>query len=182
MKLIDESMHKFNHHKTFMKLRFFLLFIILVINSCSSKKFEEPGHVDADDFKTHMTFQLDYDNTWRIVRSVVGKYPVISEDTKLGIMETDWIQGKSDQLYSGYGKTRIPYKIRYKFKVTIEPEDEMETKVKVETKEEYFSDVITSGDDLTGSIYKWYPAESSGHKASILLREIEEEIRKTVKF
>ena len=157
---------------------YLFLILLLLLVSCSSKKFEEPGKVDADSFKTKMTFRLDYDNTFRIARSVVGKYPVITEDAKRGTMETDWIQGKSDQLYSGYGKTRIPYKIRYKFKVTIEPQEEMETKVKVETKEEYFSDVITSGDDLTGSIYKWYPAESSGQKASVLLREIEEEIKK----
>jgi hypothetical protein len=160
----------------------FFLSILFVTAACSSKKFEEPGHVDADSFKTKLTFRLDYENTWRIARGIVGKYPVLVEDRKLGIMETDWIQGKSDQLYSGFGKTRIPYKIRYKFFLKVEPEDELETKVKIETKEEYLSDVISSGDDLSGSIYKWYPTESSGHKASVLLLEIEEEIKKNVRF
>ncbi len=92
-----------------------------------------------------------------------------------GLIITDWQTGKSDRLFSGYGDTKIPYKIRYKHKIIVQP-SKQGTFVKIESQEQYLTDVITTGNDFSGSLYQWYNTKSSGYKESLLLDEVDQQL------
>lgn len=172
------------------KFKYFLFFaVIMAIVSCGGKKFQEPGKVKVKKWSKEIGFQTNFTPVWKAAKKVLQRYRIIKENKQDGIIETDWAttssDGKplrSDTLFSGYGKTRIPYKIRYKVLAKVIPKTDRVTLVKLKIKEQYLSDVITKGDDFTGSIYKWYDTKSSTQKEHKILMTIEEELKKSFKF
>ncbi len=154
------------------------LLIFLLIFACGGKKFEEPGKVDTKEWRTEVGFKASFIQVWKACFAVMKKYPMNSSNSKKGEIESDWVYDTSDTLYSGYGDARIPYKIRYKINLFINQSEKILTTVRVKIQEQYYSDVITKGDDFEGSLYKWYDTESSTIKENYLLREIEAELKK----
>lgn len=166
-----------------MKMRYWLgCLLILSFWSCGGKNFQEPGEIDGPGHDTDISFRIDYEKTWNAVENVMSRYPLVKKNKKKGIFETDWILGaKSDLLYSGYGDVRIPYKIRYKFFLSVIANSPERSTVRISNQEQYWSDVITKGDDFQGTLYKWYDTESSTIKERKVLEKIDAELRELLK-
>ncbi|HLG20495.1 MAG TPA: outer membrane protein assembly factor BamC [Bdellovibrionota bacterium] len=156
-------------------LFWFCLFFILP--SCAPKEFNEPGILPATSEPTKKSFVGSYGDVWNATLSALQskKYTVGSASRDSGAITTDWILGKSDRLYSGYGDTRIPYNIRFKLTLHLRP-SRSGVEVKVSNEEQYYSDSVTAGTDFTGSLYQWLPTESSRAKEGGLLAEIETQL------
>lgn len=145
---------------------------LLVFSACSSNKdFKEPAEADHRHYDISRTFQSSLDRTFTAAAEALKKYPIMASRKEGGYIITDWITGKSDILYSGYGDTRIPYTIRYRFTVNITGGKEGST-VTIRTKEQYLSDAVTAGVDFSGSLYQWLDTKSSTHKEHRLLEQI----------
>ncbi len=145
--------------------------VCTMIASCASKDFKEPGRAPHKKYSTSKTFKASYSATWRAVERVMRRYPILVAKRDKGYIRTDWISGKSDVLYSGYGETRIPYTIRYRFTVTLK-RHKKGTTVEIKTKEQYLSDAVTAGVDFSGSLYQWIDTKSSTYKEHKLLQKI----------
>ncbi|MFH1729165.1 MAG: hypothetical protein ABIA04_12190 [Pseudomonadota bacterium] len=153
-----------------------------LIFSCGGKNFEEPGDLSGPGYDTQVDFRLGFDKTWSAVENVMSRFPIFKKVRKEGYVETDWVYGsKSDLLYSGYGEVRVPYKIRYKIIVGVVAKSPDRTEIIVKAKEQYWSDVITKGDDFQGSIYRWYDTKSSSRKERKVLEKIQEELYEILK-
>ena len=150
----------------------FALAVTLTGIGCAPKNFNEPGVIEQSKGETSKIFHANFQDTWKAVTQLTMNYPVISNAKETGILTTDWIKGKSDRLYSGYGETRIPYTIRYKLTVKVKPVSKG-TMINVANREQYLTDSVTSGIDMAGSIYQWLDTESSTMKETALLNEIQ---------
>jgi hypothetical protein len=166
-----------------MKLQYRLGILFLIfLSACGGKNFQEPGEIDGPDHDTDISFRIDYEKTWTAVENVMSRYPLVKKNKKKGVFETDWIYGaKSDLLYSGYGDVRIPYKIRHKFYLSVIANSPERSTVRISNQEQYWSDVITKGDDFQGTLYKWYDTESSTIKERKVLEKIDAELRELLK-
>jgi hypothetical protein len=153
------------------------LFGALILSSCYSKEFDEPGRVEIDARPTNRAIQGDFARTWAATQKVVSRFPIEQKDsdpaTERAFIVTDWVEGKSDVLYSGYGRNRIPYSIRYKVYIYVIGGRGQGTEVRLENVEQYRDDVVTSGVDFEGSINTWIRTETSTLKENRILDEIQ---------
>jgi hypothetical protein len=150
---------------------------IALLGGCASKEFNEPGILSAADRPTKKTYAGSFADIWRASLGALAakKYAVSSSQRENGVIVTDWVLGKSDRLYSGYGDTRIPYNIRFKMTIKLQP-TKSGVIARISSEEQYISDAITAGTDFSGSIYQWLPTESSTAKEFALLEEIEAQL------
>ena len=150
------------------------------LSSCASKDFREPEVHSASTDSVSKTYGRSYTDVWNAVLSALQskRYAIAETKREGGSIVTDWILGKSDRLYSGYGETRIPYSVRFKMTVKLRPSREG-VKVLIENQEQFYTDAVTAGTDFQGSLYQWIPTKSSGDKESALLSEVGEHLSST---
>jgi len=153
--------------------------VLLLMGGCASKDFQEPGIADVEERETDDVFRGSYADVWTASVTVLDghRYPLATAQKESGVIITDWVMGKSDRLFSGYGDTRIPYNIRFRLTMRFKPSRDG-VKIAVTNEEEYLSDSITAGSDFSGSLYQWIPTESSTAKEGVLLQEVEAELVK----
>lgn len=157
---------------------FMSLFGALVLSGCWNKDFNEPGRLEVEQRPTEVIFEADFDRTWDAIQSSFSRFPLDQKEhdqsSLRAYLVTDWILGKSDILYRGFGVNRVPYQIRYKLYVyVIGGRASPRTKVTIKSVEQYKDDVITAGVDLNGSVNTWIRTESSTLKEARLLQEIQ---------
>jgi hypothetical protein len=152
------------------------LALSLVLSSCYNKEFNEPGRVEYERRPTERLYEANVQRTWAAVQKIFGRFSIAESRAESGSLKaylvTDWITGKSDVLYSGYDRNRIPYSIRYKLYVYLQGSGG-KTKVVIKNVEQYRDDVVTAGVDFDGSIMTWVRTESSTLKEAQLLDEIQ---------
>ena len=150
---------------------------ITILGGCAFKEFNEPGILSASSRPTRKNYAGSFADVWRASLGALAakKYTVSASQRENGLIVTDWVLGKSDRLYSGYGDTRIPYNIRFKMTIKLQPTKSGVT-ARVSSEEQYMSDAITAGTDFSGSIYQWLPTESSTAKEFALLEEIDTQL------
>ena len=158
------------------KLLFCLTFISLV--GCYSKNFNEPEVISRERWRTDRDFTTSFNTTWDALIVVLKDVPILSAKRESGILVTDWINGKSDRLFSTYDKTRIPYKIRYKMLIKLKGK-QPGTNVTVRNHEQYYADSLTQGGNFSGSLYSWSDTESSTLKEKSLLDALQEQLEKS---
>ncbi len=129
--------------------------------------------VDTNQRPTSRSYGGGMDRVWEATKDAMEeRNMVISQTVKeKGAIVTDWATGKSDRLFSGYGESKIPYTIRFKFLIQL-TQAVGKTTVTIKSKEEYLTDIVTSGNSFNGSVYQWIPTTSSGFKESTLLDDI----------
>ncbi|MCI5072053.1 outer membrane protein assembly factor BamC [bacterium] len=161
------------------RLSFFMTaFVFLALSACSNskKQFAEP-YVKKNDTAAHSTQQIygySYKDTWAATNEVLNNLntPILVNRREHGLIITDWITGKSSRLFSGYGNSKIPYKIRYKMKFTVQP-SKQGTVITIDSKEQYYTDVISGQLDFQGSLYRWVETKPGGEIQKNLLQEIQ---------
>jgi hypothetical protein len=147
-----------------------LLVSLLFWNGCASKDFREP-EIDGDTEKqVARVVSRSFSDVWDGAITVLAekKYALSLSKRDAGLIVTDWISGKSDRLYSGYGDTRIPYPVRFKLTIKLNL-IRGGVRVVIRNDEQYLSDAISAGTDFDGSLYRWIPTPSSGTKEEALL-------------
>ncbi len=167
-----------------MKLHHTLSALIIVpsfligFSSCASKNFREPEVVSTSSYPTNKAFAGGLERVWEATKEAMEErnLPISQTSREKGVIVTDWATGKSDRLFSGYGDSKIPYTIRFKMLVQL-TQSGNKTQVSIKTKEEYMSDIVTSGSNFNGSVYNWIPTTSSGFKESTLLEDIAERLK-----
>lgn len=166
------------------KITLLLLSItIFIFLGCYSKKYEEPGRESVRKMPTSITFKIDFQTTWGAVEKVMRRYPLVvkKSSNQGGRIETDWMYGKSDTLYSGFGESRIPYNVRYKITVVARKDQPEVTPITISNREQFLTDIVSDGGNIDGSIYKWRNVESSTRREYQVLRLIEEELKDKLK-
>lgn len=155
-----------------------ILGLIPLVSSCASKEFKEPEVVKSGSHPTSRAYQGGMDKVWEATKDAMGErnMPISQVARDKGLILTDWATAKSDRLFSGYGDSKIPYTIRFKFLVQV-TQSGARTNVSIKSKEEYQTDVVTSGSNFNGSVYQWIPTSSSGFKESTLLDDIAEKLK-----
>lgn len=163
-------------------LRLALALSILVfagfLTSCANKNFREPEVANSSTHPTSRTYAGGLDKVWEATKDAMEErnLPISQTNREKGTIVTDWATAKSDRLFSGYGDSKIPYTIRFKFLVQL-AQSSGKTLVSIKSKEEYMTDVVTSGNNFNGSVYQWVPTSSSGFKESTLLDDIAERLK-----
>lgn len=159
------------------KQTWILALLCVTVFGCGGKKdFAEPGiEKGARSYSTSETFSAPYQVVWNALQQAVENrgIPISQTVSDKGLILTEWVSGKSDRLYSGYGDTKIPYTVRYKYLIQV-GRAESRTRVQIKSKEEFMTDIVTSGSTIDGSIYKWVPTESSGMKENQILQDVAE--------
>lgn len=167
------------HTGTMKYLYNFAIMILLAatVSGCSAKKdFQEPATVKSKkNYARSAAYRAPLSSVWRAVQTAIENkgVPISQTVQDKGLIVTDWASGKSDRLFSGYGDTKIPYTIRFKFLVQVIG-DGTQTRVSIKSKEEYMTDVITSGGTFDGSVYQWVETESTGAKENEILLAVQE--------
>ncbi len=150
-------------------------FLGLVFSGCWNKEFNEPGELEVNRKPTEGLINSNFQRVWMATQTTLGKFPMIRKEadsnTGRGYVVTDWIRGKSDVLYHGFDRNRIPYVIRYKLFVYVNSESGR-TKVTIKNIEQYLDDSVTAGVDFQGGVYTWIRTESSTLKENTLLEQI----------
>jgi len=145
---------------------------------CWNKDYDEPGRISVEPQATELVFNAPFSRVWAATQAVFAKFAITKRDVQpqqsRGFLQTDWIRGKSDTLYHGFDRNRIPYVIRSKFLVTVEGETRFNRmKVSVRNTEHYLDDTVTAGVDAQGGILSWIRTESSTLKENAILKQIE---------
>jgi len=150
--------------------------LLALQTACYNKEFNEPGKVEFTRRPTDRVYESDMPRTWAAVQRVLGKFPIQEARSEASgaksYLVTDWIPGKSDVLYSGFDRNRVPYSIRYKMYVYLQSA-RGRTKVTIKSVEQYKDDAVTAGVDMNGSLYSWIRTESSTLKEAQLLDDIQ---------
>jgi hypothetical protein len=148
------------------------------LGSCASKNFKEPEVVSSSSHPTSRTYTGGMEKIWEATKDAMEErnMPISQTNRDKGMIVTDWATGKSDRLFSGFGESKIPYTIRFKFLVQL-VQSGNKTLVSIKSKEEYMTDIVTSGANFNGSVYNWIPTTSSGFKESTLLDDITEKLK-----
>ena len=149
---------------------------LLFWTGCASKAFREPEVSDEHtDKQIARSFSRNFSDVWDAGVATLGekKYAISVSKRDAGLMVTDWISGKSDRLFSGYGDTRIPYAIRFKLTVKLTL-TRGGVRVAIKNEEQYMSDAITAGADFDGSLYQWINTASSGAREASLMTALNE--------
>ncbi len=161
-------------------MRFFSAWILVLalglLLGCPSKDFREPGVRSVSGGDTDRWYRpADLDQIWKITKDALDENGYAIADSTKGkkkaLIVTDWLLGTSDRLYSGYGDSRIPYRIRFKFTIKLKSSANR-VNVEIDSREQYMTDAISAGGDFTGSLYKWIHTRSSGRKEEALLKDI----------
>ncbi len=148
--------------------RFSVIVMTILLVSCYSKNFDEPGFRDTPTYRTSRTYKKPYDKVWEAVVSTMREAPITKASKASGEIVTDWIFSQSDRVYSGYDDTKIPYKVRYRLFIDLAG-DSNSTNVNITNEEEYMVDSISSGGDFDGAVYKWKSISTSTLKEKRLL-------------
>jgi uncharacterized lipoprotein len=151
--------------------------VAMGLTACSGKKdFAEPASLKSrNNYARSASYRAPITLVWQAIQTAIENkgVPISQTIQDKGLIVTDWATGKSDVLYSGYGETKIPYTIRFKFLVQVVG-DGSQTRVSIKAKEEYMTDVIRSGGTFDGSIYQWVETESTGAKENEILLAVQE--------
>ncbi|MCB1198285.1 MAG: outer membrane protein assembly factor BamC [Bdellovibrionota bacterium] len=154
-----------------------MVLITPLLFHCGAKKdFAEPAiEKGTQQYNTDSSFAAPYSLVWTSVQQAIENrgIPISQTFSDKGLILTDWATGKSDRLFSGYGETKIPYTIRYKFLIKVTNSNK-KVNVQIKTKEEFLTDVVTSGANFQGSLYNWMPTESTGYKEKQILNDVKE--------
>jgi len=157
------------------------LFLVILpfLFSCASKSFQEPHIEDSGSSNVSRNYPSSFGSTWDLVSQMLREkgVSIASARREKGEMITEWMQGASDRLFSGYGDVKIPYRSRVQMNFDIRP-SKTGTRVLIRSREQFLSDSITSGSSFTGSLYKWIETASSGKQASAFLEELDQLIKK----
>lgn len=150
----------------------------LFLVGCWNKEFNEPGRLDVDKKKTDIIIDAGFSKTWKATQQVMSKFPILKADddqqTKRAYIVTDWVTGKSDVLYHGFDRNRVPYEIRYKLYIYLVGDARGgRTRISIKNTEQYHEDVITAGVDVQGGLYTWIKTDSSTLKEHRILEEIQ---------
>jgi len=155
---------------------FGILSSLIFLTACYAKEFHEPGKVSIEKRPTEIEIASGFEKTWAAVEQTFSKFPIERKEedgaTSRAYLVTNWIEGKSDLLYSGYDVVRIPYTIRYKLYVYLSGNSSRSV-IRIRNIEDYKGDIVTAGVDFDGSIYTWIRTESSTLKEARLLEEIQ---------
>ncbi len=153
-----------------------ILILGIFLTGCWSKNFDEPGRVEIDKKPTEAVVGGSFQRVWAATLAVMGKFVLVQKDVEAGssraYLVTDWTKGKSDTLYHGFDRNRIPYQIRYRMFIYLVG-DRGGIRVTIKNEEQYLDDSVTSGVDFNGSLYNWINTESSTLKENRLIGDID---------
>ncbi len=120
-------------------------------------------------------FNASFDEVWSATTEALDLYPIEISEKERGLIVTEWMIGTSDYIFTQYGATRIPDKIRYRMRIHV-INREGRTIAKIINHEMVEKDLISANLEFYGSIYRWIDVPSSTAKE----REILENIRRNL--
>lgn len=155
--------------------RFFPLVSIIFFSSCVPPVFPEDNLPPYEERPIYGLFNAGFDRVWSAAIEAMDLYPLEIVDKERGLIVTEWITSTSDYIFSTFGATYIPEKIRFKMRLHINSRGG-KTTVKIISWEQVEKDLISGNLEFTGSIYTWIDVPSSTARE----REVLEKIRKNL--
>ena len=133
-----------------------LLYILPLIVGCTPKVFPEDNNLPTPTNQSYGgELAVDFSTAWEVAIEVLAEEaPIVESNNSTGEIETGWIMGPSDDVFTAYGGTRIPEPARYRFFARVEPYGQGSF-VTVYGQQEIEKDMISIDREFTGAIYQW---------------------------
>ncbi len=147
----------------------------LASSACVPPVFPEDTLPPYEERPIFGVFNASFDEVWAATTEALDLYPIDISEKERGLIVTDWMIGTSDYIFTQYGATRIPDKIKYRMRIHVISR-EGRTIAKIINHEMVEKDLISANLEFYGSIYRWIDVPSSTAKE----REILENIRRNL--
>lgn len=157
---------------------FVLALSLLSAAACVPPVFPEDDLPYWEERPVYATFNVSYNQAWEAaLQEVEDRYPTEITEKNRGLIVTEWIIGASDYLYTNYGGTRIPVKIKHKVQLRLTTQSGRTT-IRCTNLEKVEKDIISGNLEFSGAIYEWLDVPSSTSKELELLERIGQTINK----
>jgi len=167
----------------FMRRRFVLLsgasFLAALGMGCAPDLYSEDDLPLYEERPVYGTFDAPFNVAWDAsLQAMEQKFQQVevAERTK-GLIVTEWILGTSDYIFSNYGGTRIPVKVKYKVQCRLTSSGN-KTTIRVTTSEKVLKDVISGNLEFNGRIYEWVDVPSSTAKEIEVIERIQQALQR----
>lgn len=151
----------------------------MFLGGCAPELFPEDDLPLYEERPVYGTFDAPFNVVWDAsIKSMEDKFQQVevAERTK-GLIITEWIQESSDYIFSNYGGTRIPVKVKYKVQVRLTSSGNRTT-VRVTKTEKVLKDVISGNLEFNGRIYEWIDVPSSTAKEIEVVERIQQALQR----
>ena len=148
----------------------------ILLGGCAPELFPEDDLPFYEERPVYGTFDAPFNVAWdAALAAMEAKFQQVEvqERTK-GLIVTEWIvSDSSDYIFSNYGGTRIPVKVKYKVQVRITASGNRTT-IRVTKNEKVLKDVISGNLEFSGRIYEWLDVPSSTAKEIEVIERIQQ--------
>jgi hypothetical protein len=147
--------------------------------ACAPEVFPEDDLPFYEERPVYGTFDAPFNVAWDASLSAMEQkfqQVEIAERTR-GLIVTEWILGQSDYVFSNYGGTRIPVKVKYKVQVRLTSSGNRTT-IRVTTTEKVLKDVISGNLEFNGRIFEWIDIPSSTAKEIEIIERIQQGLQR----
>lgn len=156
-----------------------LVLAAFALGGCAPDLFPEDDLPLYEERPVYGTFDAPFNVVWDAsLKSMEDKFQQVevAERTK-GLIVTEWIQESSDYIFSNYGGTRIPVKVKYKVQCRLTSSGNR-TVVRVTKTEKVLKDVISGNLEFNGRIYEWIDVPSSTAKEIEVVERIQQALQR----
>jgi hypothetical protein len=154
-------------------------FVAANILGCAPDLYPEDDLPLYEERPIYGTFDAPFNVAWDAsLQAMEQKFQQVevAERTK-GLIVTEWILDSSDYVFSNYGGTRIPVKVKYKVQVRLTSSGNRTT-IRVTKTEKVLKDVISANLEFNGRIYEWIDIPSSTAKEIEVIERIQQALNR----
>lgn len=147
--------------------------------ACAPELFPEDDLPLYEERPVYGTFDAPFNVAWDAsLQAMEQKFQQVEiAERSRGLIVTEWIHGQSDYVFSNYGGTRIPVKVKYKVQVRLTSSGNRTT-IRVHTSEKILKDVISANLEFNGRIFEWIDVPSSTAKEIEIIERIQQGLQR----
>ena len=152
-----------------------LLLLSVLLTACMPKAFPEDDNLPPPALRSSGgELSIDFGVAWEVVVEVLAEAaPIAETNESTGLIETGFVFGPSNDVFTAYGGTRIPESARYRYYASVEPTG-TGSFVTVYGQQWIEKDMISVDREFTGAIYQWIEVSAPALKIQELWSEIQE--------
>jgi hypothetical protein len=154
---------------------FKLLLLPILLSACMPKVFPEDEDLPVPAVRSSGgELSVDFNVAWEVVVEVLAEAaPIADTNESTGLVETGFVFGPSNDVFTAYGGTRIPESARYRYYASVEP-TASGSFVTVYGQQWIEKDMISVDREFTGAVYQWIEVSAPVQKIQELWSEIQE--------
>lgn len=149
--------------------------LALLLGACAPNLYAEDDLPLYEERPVYGYFDAPFNVAWdATLAAMEQKFQQVEiAERSRGLIVTEWILGSSDYVFSNFGGTRIPVKVKYKVQARLTSSGN-KTTIRVTTSEKVLKDVISANLEFNGRIYEWIDVPSSTAKEIEVIERIQQ--------